>query len=80
MDALHLTQYSRNSSSTRQREETPKERSSWALQSYRAAPDLRAGGDGAGSEALLHKPNAGWMSAALFRIPELRETLQVGTG
>lgn len=44
-----------------------------------SAPVLRPRGDGAGSEALLHKPNAGWISTALFRIPELRETLQVGT-
>lgn len=53
--------------------------SSWGRQDYMSAPVLRPSGDGAGSEALLYKPNTGRISAGLFRTPELGETLQIGT-
>lgn len=52
----------------------------WGRQDYMSAPVLRPSGDGAGSEALLYKPNTSRISAGLFRTPELRDTLQIGTG
>lgn len=63
-----------------ERGDPPKGLSLWGVWDYMRAPVLRSSGDGAGSEAFLYKPNAGQISAALFRISELRETLQIGTG